>query len=83
MVDLVLVDDILSVKFFNKASSIPKILESPASEKRALGQAISRSSPFEVQLSLHVFIFLEDCMRTKLVLTLCNYKSGMFLQYAF
>lgn len=57
---LVFVHNKLSVAYVNGASYIQKILEFHICNKSALSEALSRCSPFELQLYFHGLAFLQD-----------------------
>lgn len=63
----ILVDNKVSIRYSNRASYIPKILES-CPLKPPLAQAVLLPSGFDIHLFFHSLIFLEDCMQTHFVL---------------
>lgn len=67
---LVFVDNSVTNEYVERASYVPNVLESRASRKCALSQAIRHPSPFEVRLYLHALMILKVCMQEKLVCAL-------------
>lgn len=78
----VLKDNKLSVGWVNGASYVQSILESRACKKYALDQAISRPSPFELELYFLALVFKEACTRKELVSSQVSYNRGMSEVYA-
>lgn len=75
------VDNKLSIVYMKRAGIIQKIQEAqPLKSSRA--QVASRPSAFEMQVSFHGLMFLEECMEMKLMCTVHNYNNDMRLRYA-